>query len=253
MPAWFKYSKNARNGKQDKAKKYAEPNESTMNRICRAFEDIGNINMNFAGIPPFNWQMLMKEPCLTSRPEIPALFCEMDDRNTAIRIEALNQPYSSERELINGDKMTAEDIERVFVERFGSLEEAYPYVTKYLFAGEGMNRGSHKQMYWRVFGPIALSIIRENLTNYRVCPDCEMKIPSWVETHVCPKNSQGFYQCIECGRISMRTNAKQCRCLDCQKDYKLTQKRIREKKRRKEVKESEEQRIMRLHLFSEET
>lgn len=40
-------------------KSYAAINDSTMNRICKRFMDIGNINMNYANVPPFNWQMML--------------------------------------------------------------------------------------------------------------------------------------------------------------------------------------------------
>ena len=60
MPHFFQFSKNGRKlhlSKQECKKKYAKPNQSTMNRICSKFSDIGNINMNHAGIPLFNWEM----------------------------------------------------------------------------------------------------------------------------------------------------------------------------------------------------
>ena len=253
MPYWFQFSKNARTKNKNKDRKYEEPNNSTMNRICKSFEDIGNINLNYAGVHMFNWQMLMSGPCTDNRPEIPILFCDMDNRNMANVIESQEQAYSSERQKINGIRMTSEDIVRVFTEKFGSLENAYPYVTKYLFGGEGMNRSSHKQMFWNVFGNIALENIKKNLKECRECQECGMKIPSWVQNHVCVKNTQGFYECVDCGVLCERTNARQFRCPSCQETYKRLQKRVRQKGFRTKMKENKEQRIGRLGLSSDVT
>ena len=253
MPYWFQFSKNQRKqSKRSSEKKYAEPNNSTMNRICKAFEDIGNINMNFAGIAQFNWQMLLSEPCVDSRPEIPLLFCKMDDGNISNEIMSEEQIYVSERQLVNGLQMTAEDIIQVFNEKFG-LEEAYPYVVKYLFAGEGVNRSAHKQMFWRVFGDIALRNLKTNIDDCTVCSECGIKIPAWVNKHICAKNSQGFYQCVDCGKMCERTNARQYRCADCQKEYRYTQARIQAKEFRSKLKEKNEARITRLGSYLKDT
>ena len=247
MPYFFQFSKNGRKDtSKNKARKYAEPNDSTMNRICKAFDDIGNINMNYAGIPQFNWQMLLSGPCNNMRPEIPQLFCELDNSNLASVIESQDNSYSSEKQLINNYAVVAEDITNEMISRYGSLEKAYPYVAKYLFAGEGMNKSVHKQMFWRVFGQIALDNLRRNLSDCDTCPECGIKVPSWVENHNCVKNTKGFYECIDCGTVCERTNARQCRCESCQELYRVTQKKIHQRMKRREKKASEEERIIRL-------
>ena len=245
LPWFFQFSKNGRKDTpQNKNRKYAEQNNSTMNRICKAFEDIGNINMNYAGIPQFNWQMLMSEPCKGSNSELVQLFCDMDSSNTSNVIESQENAYSSEKQLINNYGIVAEDIAKEITERYGSLEYAYPFITKYLFAGEGMNKSVHKQMFWRVFGQIALSNLRKNLQNCDICPDCGIKIPDWVENHKCVKNTKGFYECIDCGVMCERINAKQCRCEFCQDVYRNVQKRAREKAKRELKRAIEEKRII---------
>ena len=174
MPFWFKFSKNGRKDTpKNKRKKYAEPNNYTMNRICKAFEKVGKINMNYAGVPPFNWQMLLSEQCSGSNPELVELFCDMDNSNTASVIKAQEYNYSNEKNLINGYAIVAEDIAREITNRYGSLEKAYPYITKHLFAGEGANKVAHKQMFWRVFGNIALSNLKENLKNWTPAKNVE--------------------------------------------------------------------------------
>ena len=254
LPWFFQFSKNGRKDTpQNKNRKYAEPNNSTMNRICRSFEDIGNINMNYAGIPQFNWQMLMSKPCKGSNSEIVQLFCDMDSSNTSSVIESQENAYSSEKQLINNYGIVAEDITKEIIERYGSLEYAYPFIAKYLFAGEGMNKSVHKQMFWRVFGCIALKNLRNNLQNCDICPECGIKVPAWVENHKCVKNTKGFYECIDCGVMCERINAKQCRCEYCQDVYRNVQKRIREKAKRDLKREIEEKRIIPLLSSSKTT
>lgn len=254
MPTFFAFSKNGRKDTpHNRKKKYADPNNSTMNRICKAFDDIGNINLNYSGLPRFNWQMLLSAPCVNSRPEIPELFCEMDNSNKASIIEARDNAYTDERKLINGYEIVAEDITDRITEKFGSLENAYPYIVKHLFAGEGMNKPAHKQMFWRVFGEIALSNIKANLKDCDTCLDCNTKIPSWVKNHQCVKNTKGFYECIDCGIMCERKASNQCRCEDCQITYRLVQKKATQRAKRLEQKAIIEARTTRLLLSSTET
>ena len=254
MPYFFQFSRNGRKDTvQNKKRKYAEINNSTMNRICRSFDDIGNINLNYAGVPQFNYQMLLSGPCNGSRPDIYQLFCELDNSNVASVIEAQENSYSSEKQLINNYGIVAEDITNEIISRYGSLENAYPYIVKYLFAGEGMNKSVHKQMFWRVFGQIALRNLRSNLSDGDTCPECGTKIPAWVENHNCVKNVTGFYECIDCHIICERTNSKQCRCYECQDVYKNAQKKARQRANRELKKAIEEKRIMRLESFSSKT
>ena len=254
MPWFFQFSKNGRKDTpQNKKRKYAEPNNSTMNRICKSFNDIGNINLNYAGVPQFNWQMLLSAPCTGSKSDIPSLFCELDTSNISNVIESQENAYSSEKQLINNYSIVAEDITNEITSRYGSLEVVYPYIAKYLFAGEGMNKSAHKQMFWRVFGQIALNNLKKNLSDCDECPECGIKVPSWVKDHQCVKNIKGFYSCIDCGTMCERTNARQCRCEDCQLVYRNTQKSIREKAMRLRKKEMDEQRIIRLQLSQNET
>lgn len=93
MPHFFQYTKNGRKlslSNEERKKKYAKPNGSVMNRICASFDDIGNINMNYAGIEPFNWQMLLSKPIDNQRPDIVSLFCKLDSSNMANLIELHN-------------------------------------------------------------------------------------------------------------------------------------------------------------------
>ena len=138
-------------------------------------------------------------------------------------------------------------------DRYGSLEKVYPYVAKYLFAGEGMNKSSHKQMFWKVFGNIALTNLKRNLSSCDICPECGIKVPAWVKNHQCIKNAKGFYECIDCGQMCERTNSKQYRCEYCQEAYRNDQKRTRQRLRRELMKAIEEKRTTHLQSSSKET
>ena len=255
MPAWFKYSKNARKDTpQNKKKQFCEPNDSTMNRICHAFEDIGNINMNYAGIPPFNWQMLLSKPCINSRPEIPELFFELDSSDISNKIKSQDSTYADEKKLIYNYIVAGEDIAQKMIDAFGPLEESYPYIVKHLFAGEGEKKSVHKQMFWRVYGHIALENIRNNLVDADSCPKCQgMRVPKWMNNHVCIKSTRGFDICIDCGRMFEKVNSKQHRCQDCQEVYKVEYRKKRQRAKREEQKALTQSRISRLQSFSTET
>ena len=209
-----------------------------MNRICAAFDDIGNINMNFAGIPPFNYQMLLSEPCNERNPELVQTFFDLDGMSLSTEI-ALAEIPPHERSSAGMYALLAEIIKETLEEEFGPLEKCYPVIVKALFAGDNWKKSSHKRMFWRVFGDIATQKLESNLKNCTVCSQCEMKIPNWVKTHSCAKNSQGFFACVDCGRQCVRLGSRQCRCDECQKTHRDEVKRLyMEKSRRK--KECEE-------------
>ena len=229
MPYFFQFSKNGR--ASDKTKdQYAKPTASTMNRICAAFSDIGNINMNYAGIPPFNYKMLMSGSFSGEDWEMFQMFCDLDGMTTSMEIVLSETPTNKSNSSAMYE-LLAETISEALIEKYGSLEYCFPYITKALFSGEGLKKSVHKRMYWRVFGEMALENIQRNLRSYWVCNDCNAKIPSNVETHECPKNKQGFAVCVKCEKPFERINPKQCRCAECQKEYRLAYLNDKNKKR----------------------
>ena len=222
MPYFFQFSRNGRKNQDTsvtKKKHFTKANGSTMNRIAMAFNDIGNINMNLAGVPPFNWQMLLKEWTPNENNEAVSLFCLMDNTNIANVIESKNENDINLKANIAGYDILRDDIIIEMTEKYGSIENVYPSIVKYLFAGKNMDKPTHKQMFWRVFGDIAVNNIRNNLKDYTVCERCGMKVPSWVTQHICPKEMSGFFECIDCGRWNQKTSSRQCRCESCQKEY----------------------------------
>ena len=239
LPAFFQFSKNGRRDKTVKRKKkrqWAAPNNSTMNRICKAFDDVGNMNMNMAGIPVFNWQMLLSEPCLSTRKDIVDEFCELDGIRVSLTL-ARAEESPAEKELLDSSDIVNEHIIYVLTQKYGSLEYCYPYIVKYLFAGENVNKASHKQTFWRIFGDMAVANLRENLNHCKVCAKCGAKIPEWATSHSCPKNTQKTFVCIDCGKTYNRTNSRQVRCSECQEHFRhsqiaLCQKKSIEKKKR---------------------
>ena len=210
-----------------------------MNRICKMFEDIGNINLRTANVDPFNWQMLLSGPCKDNRLDICKLFCDIDQVNTTNIIESQEFNYITDREAKAGYDLLAKMITDEMTKKYGSLEETYPYIVKFLFAGEALGKSAHKQMFWRVYGNIALRNIIKNMENYSTCEICKMKYPAWVETHSCPQDIQGFYDCVDCGAKFNRMNSRQCRCPECQEGYRRTAEQTRKKKKYKEMKEKD--------------
>ena len=227
-----------------------------MNRICARFDDIGNINMNYAEIPPFNYQMMLSEPFTKRNPDLVQTFFDLDGMSLSAEIMLADTP-PHERSSAGMYEMLAEIIKETLEEYFGTMEECYPYIVKALFAGDNWKKASHKKMFWRVFGDIALRNIEENLKAYSVCPECEAKVPVWSKNHSCPRNAQGFFVCIECGKQCVRSSSRQYRCEDCQRLYREESKRLNSAKIRATVaekkKEEAEQFITSLQSYSTQT
>ena len=237
LPFFFQFSKNGRRDltTNKKKRKWAKPNNSTMNRICKAFDDIGNINMNYAGVPPFNWQMLMTEPCLDSRMDIVEEFYALDNVKMSILInDAEESP--TERENMGRYGILEEHISNALIKKFGSLEYCYPYIVKDLFTGENAGKAAHKQSFWRIFGQFAVANLRKNLNDYYTCFSCGTKVPNWVEHHTCIKTGKGFYECVDCGKLCERQNSRQCRCQSCQEEHRRKTQDESRKRRMKEGK-----------------
>jgi len=165
-------------------------------------------------------------------------FCDMDNIKISLAIASAEES-PAEKDIIDNSAIIDEHIVDTLVTKYGSLEACYPYVLKFLFTDENLNKAAHKQTFWRIFGEIAVNNLKKNLEDYSVCPKCNAKIPSWATSHSCPKNTQGFYQCIDCGQICQRTNSKQQRCRECQDHHKSELRAVNRKKTKSERKERE--------------
>lgn len=218
LPDFFQFSKNGRRDKTTNRKhkrQWAKPNDSTMNRICRAFDDIGNINMNWAEVQPFNWKMLMPGPCVDNREDIANTFCDLDNIKTSIVVNAAEE-NPNERDDVGRKGILEEYIVYVLTERYKSLKNCYPYITKYLFTGDNTDKSIHKQTYWRIFGDIAVEVLKKNLAASHRCDKCKALVPNWDDKHICITSGKGFSECIDCHELFQRNNAKQKRCKVCQ-------------------------------------
>ena len=222
MPHFFAFSLNGRHGvtgNPAKKKNCKKPNESIMNRICDRFSKVGHINMNYAGIAPFNWEMLTDSPMIDFNDEAVKDFCEMDNLNFSNLISANNVNDLGDKYNTIGYDEVGNWISKELSDKYGSLENVQPSVAKFLFTENNLDKQSHKQMFWRVFGDSTLNNLENNLISSRICPNCGMSIPFWSPEHTCEKNAKGFVTCIDCGKTVVRINSKQQRCPDCQKEY----------------------------------
>ena len=222
MPWFFQFSKNGRHDLHlpvSERKKVAKPNDSTMNRISAKFDDIGNISMYKADVPPFNWQMLLTDDSIPYDREAVRVFCELDDGNRQnVASSAASMMDAGDVEDAQGYEFVRELITEE-LEKYGGLKTCYPSVVKYLFAAVDGGKATHKQMFWRVFGDMAEQALFENSLTYSVCDKCGMKIPVWSRNHVCPKDASGFFECASCGAWTKRTNSRQYRCPECQEAH----------------------------------
>ena len=221
MPKWFAYSKNARHAKSNgKKKAFKKANQSIMNRICERFSHVGNMNMNCAGIPPFNAEMMIDEPFNNYEDEAVRKFCEMDASNMGRLIE-----NSEMNDFNDGLEATYDNVRDqitdTLINDYGSLENVYPSIVQHLFTGANMERQSHKQMFWRVFGDMAMHKLEKNLVACRICPTCGMHLPLWSK-HTCSEPQKKMLVCVDCGKTVERKGPKQTRCESCQKEHKKT-------------------------------
>jgi len=236
MPHFFQFSKNGRrflpgNTTGKEPKEYAKPNNSTMNRICAAFDDIGRMKMNFSNIPPFNWQMLLTDNDQPYNMQAVEIFVRLDNEGkTNLTAMAFQETDKVEQKIATIMDFVCQDIIQELTEKCGTIEECYPSVAKYLFAGANMNKAAHKQTFWKVFGDIACNNIEQNMKTYTVCDKCGMKIPAWANNHTCPKDAVGFFECCDCGAWCQRTNSREIRCEECQAENRTLQKRLNRRK-----------------------
>ena len=214
MPYFFQFTPNGRS-QADGKKNVLKANNSTMNRICARFDKMPNISMKLAGVPPFNWQMLMSRDIPEYNIAAITTFCEIDDNATSQIMSAHAKSMEDKVEILDYDNV-ADTIRHELEEKKIPLEEAYLSITKYLFF-DCVDYVAHKQMYWRVFGELAVKTLKDNLENCYECPVCKMKIPKWVAEHECKDTVKGFVKCIDCGRLIERSGARQCRCKECTK------------------------------------
>lgn len=238
MPWFFQFTKNGRHtlkNRVSKKKKYLKPNDSTMNRMWKQFSDIGQVNMNYAEVRPFNWLML-----LTSKPteinfDAVNLFCSLDDAATASVIESREEIDINAKEQAKSYDILRDIIIDELTAKFGSLEAVYPSIVKYLFTDSNFSKSTHKQMFWRVFGDIAARNIQSNVATCHVCAACGIRIPDWYPFHECPTQVVGFVTCADCGTIVPRLNSRQTRCPACQKIHGRKLAAERKKRQRKKV------------------
>ena len=231
MPKWFSSSKNARHAiANGKKKSFKKANKSIMNRIYDRFSKVGNMNLNYAGVPPFNWEMLVSGPVDLYNEAAVEMFCSMDNSNLSNLIDASELSDLNERMNTASYDILRDAIQDRLIRAFGSLEMVYPSVVKYLFTGTNLDKQSHKQMFWRLFGPMAIENLERNLVACRICPACGMHIPLWSR-HTCGEAPRKMLICCDCGKTVLRTGPKQVRCTVCQKIYRASYKKEVNKQR----------------------
>lgn len=228
MPHFFQYSRNGRklepNGKRGKKKTYAPINGSTMNRICQSFAKPPRLNMNYADVEPFVWQMFLPADDLPYDSNVVRTFCELAEANQANLIQAQTISDVCERHRTYNIEVVARNIAQKLTEKYGTLENTYSSIYKHLFVGDMAAKPTYKQLFWRIFGEIAVGILQENLHTAVRCKSCNVLQPAWhAPAHEAQCGAGGImkemYKCIECGTMCIRTNHKQIRCKDCQDRY----------------------------------
>ena len=155
--------------------------------------------------------------------DLVSTFCAMDSFNLANLIQ-MQEDRIEDKEIALSFNLLSETIIHELLKKVPTLEDVYPHIAKYLYADDNADKSTHKQMFWRIFGNIALANLQANLSEYNICPDCGMKIPAWSTGHHCRAVGKRLLTCIDCGIIADRTGPKQCRCEICQAKYRVVYK-----------------------------
>jgi len=232
MPYWFQFSKNGRREDGLPPEKCALPNNSTMNRICAAFNDVGRLDLRYAGVPPFNYKMLMNESDAGNNKQAVETFINACSEATLCNVIAQKNSDLGERSTLMKTLLVAESIAKK-IEEVAPLEEAYGPIVRFLFAGDGVVKRTYKQEFWNVFGDIALERLKNNLKTCTVCEHCGTRLPEWSKKHRCRDRLPDYFECAGCGKMVERLNPRQCRCPECQKEYRRLQVRKNVSKLRK--------------------
>lgn len=160
----------------------------------------------------------MSEPAQAINLDLVSAFCSINSTNLANQLH-MEYDHVEEKDIGASFHVLAEAIANELLQHVPTLKDAYPHIAKYLYADDNASKSTHKQMFWRIFGDIALANLQTNLSDCTECPDCGIKIPSWSAGHNCKAIGKKTLACIDCGSIVDRTGPKQCRCESCQSKY----------------------------------
>lgn len=233
MPYFYAFTKNARhstNNISTKKRKYAENNDSTMNRICNKFASVSRMSLNFGDLPQFNYQMFLDTDNYDYRPDIAELFCELDNRNTIGYIYSKYESEIKDKDNLINSNLLAEAIVKE-LETLAPIEECYYSICQYLFTGKNAEKPAHKNMFWKIFGDIACKNLEQNSKAYILCEECNTKYPIWAK-HECVDSP--YHNCVDCGTRFIFARKTQCRCEKCATIYRKNYKTQKARQYRKE-------------------
>ena len=219
LPFFFQFTKNGRR-ECNLGRKYAKINDSTMNRICKKFDDISLINFAKANVAPFNYEMLLSEPAKTIDGKVVDNSCRIITEQLEGTSKVELNDYANDKFNTKNNDAIVENIKEELIDTFGSLEFIYPSLVLFLFR-DRLDKRMYKQMFWKIFGHIAVRNLQKNMQNFTICENCGMKIPKWSseKNHACPKAMKEFFKCIDCGKIVRRKGKCEVRCDNCKKEH----------------------------------
>lgn len=194
LPYFFMFAKDKEQGQVDKR------NNSTVNRICREIENIGQGKYNFSTHGTFRYAMLLRNKNMEINMDLVNYYIELErDKNMIMKNSDLDKT-EIHRVLIDliRDKLVIKSKELGF-----SQIEMCDIIVKYIYDTHKNNR---KSMLWEVLGDLIIDNIRYNLKNTSI------------------ENGE-FKMCECCGkRFKLKSlNSSQIRCEKCAKIIKNEQ------------------------------
>lgn len=190
LPYFFKYAKNKNENK------VAKINNSTVNRICRIFEEQTKEKYTFPATK-FYYKFLMNNPKIKVDEKVIQLYQKLDNRKN----EFFRKNKNAEREAIQA--MYA-DLRQEFIKEF-SQYKIKDIVDMLLVHLKGK---AYKTLLWEIFGFEIVKNIRKNLSKIKIMRQKQQN------------NRLQYINCIDCGKEIIKQSNAQKYCSKCAKKHK---------------------------------
>jgi len=189
LPYFFKYAK-------DK-KDVSDVNNSTVNRICKRFEELDNEKFEFPNVR-FSRKILMNNFKIAIDERVVQIYEELDKTKN----QFFNKYKDAEEEKIKG---MYNDLKQEF---FNKLPEEYKNKEKDVvdMLIKHLGRKTHKTLLWELFGDIIVANIKKNRLLIK-----EMRKKA---------NKQEYIKCAGCGKEIVKNSNSQKYCKRCAKKFK---------------------------------
>lgn len=226
LPYFFKYAKDK------KDRQIIDANNSTVNRLEKLYPK-RKLSYRFKGtvVGKLDYRVLMKNPDIKVDKKVIETFRKLSTKLNYKSIDNINERFEYEA--------LFDDVRNKMLSMGYSVDDIVDMLVKEMF----YNHHSEKKVtFWHVFGDTVYEHIKEkDVDNFSICRKCgkRFSLTRKDQLYCCDcrnhrKNNRKIIICIDCGKSVMvkGSNKTTCRCENCQKQFRLTQYREYNKKRK---------------------